>query len=63
MQHWAITCAIHAGRQQIALPHRIRQNPSTHRPKRREQTGAKNKKPSHLRGLIGWDAWTRTKNG
>ena len=25
MQHWAITCAIHAGRQQIALPHRIRQ--------------------------------------
>ena len=63
MQHWAITCAIHAGRQQIALPHRVRQNPSTHRPKRREQTGAKNKKPSHLRGLIGWDAWTRTKNG
>ena len=25
MQHWAITCAIHAGRQQIAPPHRIRQ--------------------------------------
>lgn len=52
MQHWAITCAIHAGRQQIALPHRIRQNPSTHRPKRREQTGAKNKNPRICEGSL-----------
>ena len=62
MQHWAITCAIHAGRQQIALPHRIRQNPSTTAQSDVNRQVRKTKNLASAR-LIGWDAWTRTKNG